>query len=139
MRHTDRHGKINENPRNLKAYASSEHENILNLTDLTTQSTLIPRDDCSYIKLQCPPADYSASILTHACEDAGATVVDLLTSPADARTILVTMRLRCDDPSPAVHNLERYGYDIVEAEGNNYTDAAIAEERLLELQTLLNV
>lgn len=106
---------------------------------LTTQNTLIPRDDCSLITLRCLPADYSASILTHACEDAGATVVDLLTSPADNTNIMVTLRLRCDDPSAAVHNLERYGYDVTEAEGNNYTDAAIAAQRLLELQTLLNV
>lgn len=106
---------------------------------LTTQSTLIPRDDCSYITLECPPADYSASILTHACEDAGAPVVDLLTSPSDATHILVTLRVRCEDPSPAIHNLERYGYEVREAEGNNYADAAVAAERLLELQTMLNI
>lgn len=106
---------------------------------LITQSTLIPRDDCSYITLECQPADYSASILTHACEDAGAPVVDLLTSPADATNIKVTLRLRCEDPSHAVHNLERYGYHISEAEGNNFTDATIAAERLLEIQTILNI
>ncbi|MCM1491254.1 MAG: hypothetical protein NC095_10585 [Muribaculum sp.] len=103
------------------------------------QNTLIPRDDCSLVMLQCEPADYSASILTHACEDVGAPVVDLLTSPADGTTISVTLRLRCEDPSPAIHNLERYGYEVTEAEGNTYADAAIAAERLLELQTLLNV
>ncbi|MDE6341226.1 MAG: hypothetical protein K2K93_02820 [Muribaculaceae bacterium] len=104
-----------------------------------TQNTLIPRDDCSLITLKCLPADYSASILTHACEDAGATVVDLLTSPADASAIMVTLRVRCDDPSAAVHNLERYGYDVEDAEGNNYADAAVAAQRILELRTLLNV
>lgn len=106
---------------------------------MTLQNTLIPRDDCSLIKLQCDPADYSASILTHACEDVGAPVVDLLTSPYGGTMITVTMRLRCDDPSPAIHNLERYGYEVTEAEGNRYADASIAAERLLELQTLLNV
>lgn len=104
-----------------------------------TQNTLIPRDDCSLITLRCLPSDYSASILTHACEDAGAAVVDLLTSPADSTAILVTLRVRCEDPSAAVHNLERYGYDVEGAEGNTYADAAIASERILELQTLLNV
>lgn len=106
---------------------------------MTTQNTLIPRDDCSLIRLFCQPADYSASILTHACEDVGATVVDLLTSPSDGSAISVTLRLRCEDPSPAVHNLERYGYQVAEAEGNSCIDVAIAAERLLELQTLLNV
>lgn len=106
---------------------------------MTLQNTLIPRDDCSLIKLQCDPADYSASILTHACEDVGAPVVDLLTSPNDGTTITVTMRLRCEDPSPAIHSLERYGYEVTEAEGNRYADARISAERLLELQALLNV
>ncbi len=106
---------------------------------LTTQEKIIQRDDCSLVTLFCTPADYSASILTHACEDAGAPVVDLLTQPADNRQIVVTLRLRCDDPTPAVHNLERYGYEVAEAEGNNYTAAAIATERLMELQALLNV
>lgn len=106
---------------------------------LTTQKILIERDDCSLVTLQCKPADYSASILTHACEDAGAPVVDLLTQPADETSILVTLRLRCEDPTPAVHNLERYGYEVTEAKGNHYSDAMIAAERLLEVQMLLNV
>lgn len=106
---------------------------------MTTQNTLIARDDCSLIRLECVPADYSASILTHACEDVGAPVVDLLTCPSDANNISVTLRVRCEDPTLAVHNLERYGYEVAEAEGNSYTDAEIAAERLLELQTLLNV
>lgn len=97
------------------------------------------RDDCSLIRLQCRPDDYSASILTHACEDVGAPVVDLLTCPADDSYISVTMRLRCDDPSAAVGNLERYGYEVIEASGNNYTHAMVAAERILELQTMLNV
>lgn len=87
----------------------------------------------------CNPSDYSASILTHACEDAGAPVVDLLTQPADDHSINVTLRLRCDDPSSAVHNLERYGYEVSQAEGNNYADAVISAERLLELQAMLNI
>ncbi len=106
---------------------------------LTIQETLIHRVDCSMVTLLCSPADYSASILTHACEDAGAPVVDLLTQPADEKSISVTLRLRCDDPTPAIHNLERYGYEVAEAEGNNYADAVIAAERMLELQVMLNV
>ena len=106
---------------------------------MTTQETLIQRDDCSLVTLECSPADYSASILTHACEDAGAPVVDLLTQPADERSIRVTLRLRCEDPTPAIHNLERYGYEVAEAEGNQYTDAMIAAERLLEVQMMHNV
>lgn len=124
-----RNDKINQNLR------KHQKENMT----LTTQSTLIPRDDCSYITLQCLPHDYSASILTHACEDAGAPVVDLLTSPADSTSIRVTLRVRCEDPTPAVHNLERYGYEVSSVEGNSYTGGQLSAERLLELQTLLNI
>lgn len=106
---------------------------------MTAQTSIIKRDDCSFIRLQCSPVDYSASILTHACEDVGASVVDLLTCPADNSSIYVTLRLRCDDPSSAIGNLERYGYEVIEASGNNYTDAVVTAERLLELQTMLNV
>lgn len=107
--------------------------------DLSTQTSIIPRDDCSLIKLQCRHDDYSAAILTHACEDVGAPVVDLMTCPADGSLISVTLRVRCDDPSSAVGNLERYGYEVLEADGNNYTGTMVAAERLLELQTMLNV
>lgn len=106
---------------------------------MTTQEKLIERDDCSRLTIVCAPADYSASILTHACEDAGAPVVDLLTQPADERHITVTLRVRCDDPTSAIHNLERYGYEVTGADGNRYSDALVATERLLELQALLNV
>lgn len=106
---------------------------------MTAQDRLIERDDCSRVTIVCAPADYSASILTHACEDAGSPVVDLLTQPADDRKISVTLRLQCDDPSSAIHNLERYGYEVAEAEGNSYADLVIATERLHELQALLNV
>lgn len=99
------------------------------------------RDDCSVVTVECRPEDYSASLLAHAVEDSDAHLVDMLTTPADDGNIRVTLRVRHSDPTAAVHNLERYDFHVVEAHGadGNSRDAEIAVERLLSLQTLLNV
>lgn len=99
------------------------------------------RDDCSVVTVECRPEDYSASLLAHAVEDSDAHLVDLLTSPADDGCVRVTMRVRHTDPSAAVHSLERYDFKVVEAYGakDGVRDAEIAFDRLLSLQTLLNV
>lgn len=100
---------------------------------------IAPRDDASVIILECAPADYSASRIAHAVEDSDAHLVDLLTAPAERGMLRVTLRVRLNDPTTAVHNLERYGYEVIEASGANYQDAGLAFERLLGLQALLNV
>ncbi len=97
------------------------------------------RDDCSVITLECSPADYSASRIAQAVEDTDAHLVDLWSVPADGGRMRVTLRVRRDDPSSTVHSLERYGYDVVSAYGNDYGDSEMAAIRLLELKTLMNV
>lgn len=99
------------------------------------------RDDCSTITVECRPEDYSASMLAHAVEDSDAHLVDLITTPQDDGFLQVTLRVRHSDPSAAIRSLERYEFHVVEAHGNSDAsrDAAIAAERLLALQTLLNV
>lgn len=98
------------------------------------------RDDCSVIELECAPGDYSASRIAHAVEDVDVHLVDILSRPGDNGRLRVTLRIRCEDPLPAVHSLERYGYSVVSDYGNSGDvdhDAAI--ERLLGLQALINV
>lgn len=99
------------------------------------------RDDCSEVTVECRAENYSASLLAHAVEDSDAHLVDLLSSPGEDGRIRVTLRLRQNDPSAAVRNLERYDFHVVEAHGatDGMRDAEIAAERLLALQTLLNV
>ncbi len=99
------------------------------------------RDDCSVITVECRPEDYSASQLAHAVEDSDAHLVDLLSTPSDDGRLRVTLRVRHCDPSAAVHSLERYDYKVVEAYGGNseIRDAEVAMERILSLQTMLNV
>lgn len=99
------------------------------------------RDDCSTITVECRPEEYSASMLAHAVEDSDAHLVDLITTPQDDGTVQVTLRVRHNDPSAAIRSLERYEFHVVDAHSNEdgSRDAAIAAERLLALQTLLNV
>lgn len=101
---------------------------------------MIPaRDDSSMITLECAPADYSASRISHAVEDSDAHVVDLWTAPAENGKIRVTLRVRRTDPTSTIHNLERYGYEVVDSSSADYQDAEVAWERLLALNTLLKV
>ena len=100
---------------------------------------IAPRDDSSVVTVECRPEDYSASLLAHAVEDAGAHLVDLWSVPSTDGMIRVTLRVRHNDPSAAVRSLERYDFHVIDAYGAEMRDAGIAAERLLALQTLLNV
>ncbi|MDE6392160.1 MAG: hypothetical protein K2L59_02670 [Muribaculaceae bacterium] len=97
------------------------------------------RPDCSVIELECAPADYSASHIARAVEDADVHLVDLITSPGDEGKLRVTLRVRCEDPEPVAHSLGRYGYEVVRMSGSGEVDRTVAFERLLALQTLINV
>ena len=102
---------------------------------------IAPRDDSSIITVECNPEDYSASIISHAVEDTDAHLTDLLTSPADNGLIRVTLRVRNSNPESAVRSLERYGYNVIDAHAadSGMQTMEIATERLLSLQTLMNV
>lgn len=101
---------------------------------------IAPRPDCSLICVDCPDGDYSASMLARAVEDADARLVDLWTSPGEQGAIRVTLRVRHEDPSACVRQLERYGFTVTDARAAGlYTDARTAMDRLAELQVLLNV
>ena len=100
---------------------------------------IAPRDDSSTITVMTTHSAYSASHIAHAVEDADTHLVDLWSAPADEENIMVTLRVRTDDPSAVVMSLQRYGYNVACAHGQRYRDAELAARRLLELQTLLNV
>ncbi|MDE6338470.1 MAG: hypothetical protein K2K97_01620 [Muribaculaceae bacterium] len=100
---------------------------------------LAARDDCSVIALECAPGDYSASRIARAVEDTDAHLVDMCTAPVDGGKMQVLLRVRRNDPSPTVHSLERYGYDVVWSYGSENVDSDVAAWRLLELKTLLEV
>lgn len=103
-------------------------------------NTLIsPRDDTSLLVVEMTPSAYCASQIAHAVEDANVHLVDLWTSPAESDMLRVTLRVRTDDPSAVAANLERYGFDVVEAVGEENKNMDTAIERLLSLNALLGV
>ncbi len=97
------------------------------------------RDDCAIISLRCAPADYSASRIAMAVEDVGFHLLDLWSGSTSEGLTAVSIRVRCDDPTMAVHSLERYGFEVTDVYARHYADAETAAQRLLALQTYLNV
>lgn len=61
---------------------------------------IAPRYDSSVIELECAPSDYSASLFARAVEDVDMHLVDLLTTPGTEGRVRVTLRIRCEDPTP---------------------------------------
>lgn len=98
-----------------------------------------PRYDSSVIEVDCQPSDFSASLFARAVEDTDAHLVDMLTTPGEEGSLHVTLRVRCEDPTAAVHSLERYGYEVSGVHGHENVEQTAALERLLALQTLINV
>lgn len=100
---------------------------------------IVPRDDSSLVTLECSPSDYSASHIARAVEDADTHLVDLWSAPAPEGHIRVMLRVRTLDPTSVAHSLSRYGYEVVETSSESNVDVLVAAERLLQLQTILNV
>ena len=100
---------------------------------------IAPRYDCSVIEIECAPGDYSASHIARAVEDSDVHLVDLLTTPGAQGRVHVTLRVRCEDPEGAVHCLERYGYEVRDVFTHGNVLPGLSMDRLLALQTLMNV
>lgn len=94
--------------------------------------------DTSVINIECPPEQYSASMIARAVEDADAHLVSLSVSPGEG-TAEVELRVTLRDPWPAVRSLERYGYEVVSALPSDETVRSVQEERLDALRAYLNV
>lgn len=98
------------------------------------------RDDSSIVVIDVAPDDFSASRMARAVEDANVHLVDFWSAPSpSAESIRVTLRVRSSDPSEVASNLERYGFQVIDAFGATYRNLETAVERLLSLKTLLNV
>lgn len=117
------------------------------LEGVVTESSLLeglgrlipPRFDSSVLTLRCTPAEFSASRIAHAVEDAGANILDFFSTPAPDGMLEITLRVHSADPSSAIHHLERYGFEVADAAGSRFVDAETAADRLHQLQVLINV
>lgn len=97
------------------------------------------KEESALITIECRPGDYSASRIAMAVEDSGVHLTDFWSTSTEGGKVEVTLRVGCDDPTGAVHSLERYGYEVVGVYARQYGDAELAAERLMALQSYLNV
>lgn len=96
-------------------------------------------DEFSEIEAVSMPSDYSASSVARAVEDADASLLSLLVYPDETGMLALYLRINRADPSHAVRSLGRYGYTVTRARGAGDSDAALAAERLSELQHYLDI
>lgn len=96
-------------------------------------------EDVSVVALKCEAHRYSASVIARAVEDADANLLAMLTYPADAGEMYILLRVGMRDPSAVARSLERYGFSVESVYGRMNADAVLAAERLLELNSYLNV
>jgi hypothetical protein len=122
-------------------------ENGQRIGTLTAQSLLsglstltASDDDGSVVEMHCPTANYSASEIARATEDVNVAISDLYTHPDGNGALLITLRLRTDDPSAAIRNLQRYGYEVTDSYTHRPNmSITTAIERFAALQAILNV
>lgn len=107
---------------------------------LETINRIFPEsEEHSDITLVCTPAEYSASSIARAVEDADATLVSLVAYPLREGLLYLFLRINRLDPSHTVRSLERYGYTVTRAEGIINADAGLSRQRLEELNHYLNI
>lgn len=99
------------------------------------------RGDSSWIEASVNAADYSASSVARAVEDADANLLDMLTSsdPEVPGRMRLSLKVSHSDPAGVVRSLERYGYEVSSASGGNDADYDKALRHLSELQLYLNM
>lgn len=75
-----------------------------------------PSADQSSLLVRCARNDYSASLLSRAVEDCDAQVLNLNVTSIDGghSQLLVALRINHRNPSPVVHSLERYGFEVMD-------------------------
>lgn len=92
-----------------------------------------PRPESSVINVICTPAEFSASAIARAVEDADAHLLDMHTLPAPHGNLQVVLRISRMDPAGAARSLRRYGFTVSSTESRVNTDQ---EQSLVRLQAL---
>lgn len=99
-------------------------------------------EESSTLVVTCRRGDYSASRIARAVEDADAHLLNLnVTSDSERSDNRITAELRIShrDPEAAARSLERYGYEVIDAEGTADSDDSLMRSRYEELMRYLGV
>ena len=128
---------------------------LLRKDDITVQNVTIPAspasrlerlfppvEESSTILLACPRGDYSASRIARAVEDCDAHLLNLnITSDGETfdNRIIAELRVSHHNPESVGRSLERYGYEVVDAEGAPLADDSLMRSRYDELMHYLGI
>lgn len=126
---------------------NSLFNHIDSLNEAKLQSPAMPRlevevperEDCSIVVAECNARDYSASQISHAVEDAGVMLTDLLTRPGADGCLRITLRVRTLNPVDVCASLDRYGYDVTATHSLRNTSDEAFHERLDALDAYLKI
>ena len=89
---------------------------------------MLRKESTSIQNVAYPAGDYSASRIARAVEDADAHLLNLnVTSDSERSDNRITAELRIShrDPEAAARSLERYGYEVIGAEGTADSDDSL--------------
>ncbi|MCM1036702.1 MAG: hypothetical protein NC406_05185 [Bacteroides sp.] len=80
--------------------------------------------DTSLLRVECSPAMYSASLIARAVEDCDARLLNLNVTGMSATEPLMSVLLRVShrDPERVSRSLERYGFSVADARGDDSAD-----------------
>ena len=113
------------------------------LPDAPSLERLFPhREESSRLLIGCIPAEYSASRIARAVEDADAHLLNLnVTSDGERmdNRIIAELRVSHRSPMAVARSLERYGYEVVDVEHDSLTDDALDMDRLNELMRYIDL
>lgn len=101
-----------------------------------------PREEASRLLVSCLPADYSASRVAHAVEDADAHLLNLnVTADGQKLDNRVVMELRVSHRSPlrVARSLERYGFEVIDTDAGALAAEPLAADRVAELLHYLEI
>lgn len=103
-----------------------------------------PQPDASVLTVACRPDDFSASALARAVEDSDAHLINLNVTDMrlDDGRITVELRTNHRNASSTVRSLERYGFEVISAEGLADSPAAdddTLRSRAVELLHIINI
>lgn len=102
-----------------------------------------PVEESSTILLACRRGDFSASRIARAVEDCDAHLINLNVttdgeSYADNR-IVAELRVTHRNPESVSRSLERYGYEVISADGIAPADESLIRDRYDELMRYLGL
>lgn len=104
---------------------------------------LFPRiEESSRLLVSCIPADYSASRIARAVEDADAHLLNLnVTSDGERLDNRLVAELRVSHRSPlaVARSLERYGFEVIDVDHASLESDGTASDRIQELLHILNL